>query len=140
MGLISVLASYRPWEMMGPGLFVSICRQASILTPGTRCGFAMKRRGRGGFVQSADFQDVANDMGPVVDYVPSGDGVRVDQIRVVGTDVDGNETVAFVPVSIPNLPPSFRNLNYSQRVAPPVILAPQGEQQWPIELAWTGSV
>jgi hypothetical protein len=47
-----------------------------------------------------------DDMGPSFDYVPDGDGPRVDRVLVHVTDLGGLTTDTFVDIAVNNLPPA----------------------------------
>ena len=71
----------------------------------------------GRITPGADFANDRNNMGPIVEYVPTGDGLRVDTITVQVFDSENNQSTASIPIQIPNTPPSIDN--WDVRFAPP---------------------
>ena len=69
--------------------------------------------GMGRFVQGAGFANDPNNMGPVVEYIPAGDGLRTDNVAVDVVDSEGNITQAVIPVQIPNTPGDWRRTVYT---------------------------
>jgi hypothetical protein len=61
--------------------------------------------GDGAIVLAPAFVGNPDDMGPTFQYVPNGDGPRVDRIEVEVTDAGGLSTTAFIDITVHNLPP-----------------------------------
>jgi hypothetical protein len=61
--------------------------------------------GDGAIVLAPAFVGNPDDMGPTFQYVPNGDGPRVDRIEVEVTDAGGLSTTAFIDITVNNLPP-----------------------------------
>ena len=61
--------------------------------------------GEGEIVLAPGFVGNPDDMGPTFQYVPAGDGPRVDRIEVEVTDAGGLSTTAFIDITVNNLPP-----------------------------------
>ena len=89
--------------------------------------------GMGRIEEQPAFAGNPNNAGPVVDYMPAGDGVRVDNLQVALIDSEGNQINAVIPIEIPNTPPSIAITRFEQRLAPPRIVEPAGDQDWPVE-------
>ena len=77
--------------------------------------------GRGSFTQSAEYEDIENDMGPDVTYDPDPDGPRVDRLLVRVFDAAGAEARAEIRVAVANIPPVVDGWDLRFEGAPPVV-------------------